>query len=329
MNAHGEGGTRTGAASSAVGAWLARRGLDATEIQPLAGDVSTRRYFRVALAGEAATWMVAYYPPELAAAQRRFAAAAPLLARAGVRVPAVRVDDGEAGYALVEDLGPSTLYELFSSWDGAPHELSGALAAAGAIVGLDRESVAALGNPPLDAALLRRELAQTVELLLAPRGLALPPLESALDALCASLEQRPLVPCHRDLMARNLVPVAPQGVAVLDFQDLRLGPVGYDLASLLNDSLFASPAVEARCVSEWPRLAGAAAQYRAAVVQRSLKAVGTYLAFARRGMRRHLPLVVPTLERALELFGQLPETVALGDALVERIRAAGRDAAFC
>jgi hypothetical protein len=94
---------------------------------------------------------------------------------------------------------------------------------------------------------------------------------------------------------------------VLDFQDLRLGPRGYDLASLLNDTLFADAETEARALADWPRLAGDTAQYRAAVVQRSLKAVGTYLAFARRGMRRHLPLVEPTLERALEPFRQLPE----------------------
>jgi aminoglycoside/choline kinase family phosphotransferase len=317
------------AESAQVAEWLARHGRAMSAVEPLAGDVSTRRYYRVRLAGETTSHIVARYPPELAAAQRRFAAAAELLAAAGVRVPAIRLDDPDAGFACVEDLGPATLHERFATWEAAAGELDAALAAADAIRRLDRERVVALGSPPLDAALLRRELAQTVELLLAPRDLAPPAVERALDALCDELAAPPLVPCHRDFMARNLVPVAPAGVAVLDFQDLRLGPQGYDLASLLNDSLFASDEVEARALGAWPRLAGGPETYRLAVAQRSLKAVGTYLAFARRGKRRHLPLVEPTLERALRQLARLRCTTALGDALWTRIRAAGRDAALC
>lgn len=317
------------AETAQVAEWLAGHGLVASAVEPLAGDVSMRRYFRVRLAGETHTQVVARYPRELAAAQRRFAAAAELLAAAGVRVPAIRLDDPDAGFACVEDLGPETLHERFPTWEAAAGELEAALTAADAIRRLDGEPVAALGSPPLDAALLRRELAQTVELLLAPRDLASPPVERALEALCDELAAPPLVPCHRDFMARNLVPVAPEGVAVLDFQDLRLGPRGYDLASLLNDSLFASDELEARVLATWPQLAGGGEPYRLAVAQRSLKAVGTYLAFARRGKRRHLPLVEPTLERALRQLARLRCTAGLGDALWARIRTAGRDAALC
>jgi hypothetical protein len=64
-------------------------------------------------------------------------------------------------------------------------------------------------------------------------------------------------------------------------------------------------------------------------VQRSLKAVGTYLAFARRGKLRHLPLVAPTLERALRFFPDLPETAGLGVAVVEALRRAGASAVVC
>jgi len=315
--------------ASAAGDWLAARGFAVAAITPLQGDVSTRSYFRVELAGEPAPWIVARYPLELAAAQRRFAAAGRLLARAGVRVPALRLDDPAAGYALLEDLGPATLHERFGGWEQAPRQLAAALRAADAIAALDRDAVAALGSPPLDAALLRRELAQTVELLLAPHGVAAPELLFAFDALCERLGQAPPVACHRDFMARNLIPITGGGVAVLDFQDLRLGPAGYDLASLLNDTLFAGPEIEAAALAEWPRLAGDVERYRAAVAQRSLKAVGTYLAFARRGMTRHLPLVVPTLERALRFLPLLPETAGLDRALLERLRGAGRAAALC
>jgi aminoglycoside/choline kinase family phosphotransferase len=314
---------------AAVASWLAAHGLTARAVVPLVGDVSSRSYFRAELAGERSSWIVARYPPELRSAQRRFAAARVLLAGAGVRVPALRLDEPEAGFALVEDLGPATLYEVAGDWRRAPRELDSALAAARAVAGLDRRAVAALGSPALDAALLRRELEQSLALLEPAPGVDVAALAAALDALCGRLAGA-LVPCHRDFMARNLMPLAATGeLGVLDFQDLRLGPVGYDVASLLNDSLFADGATEERSLAAAGALAGDAAQYRAAVVQRSLKAVGTYLAFARRGKTRHLALVAPTLERALRFFPALPETAALGAATIEALRRAGARAAVC
>lgn len=315
--------------ASTVGRWLVAQGLRARKVRPLVGDVSSRSYFRVELEGETESWIVARYPLELAAAQRRFAVADTLLAGAGVRVPALRLDDPEQRFALLEDLGPATLYEAVSDWRQAPRQLTAALRAADAIAQLDRATVQALGSPALDADLLRRELEQTRELLPAPVGVDAPRFAEALDALCTRLGSA-LVPCHRDFMARNLVPLGSAGeVGVLDFQDLRRGPIGYDVASLLNDSLFADADTEARALAAAGELAGDAMQYRAAVVQRSLKAVGTYLAFARRGKLRHLPLVAPTLERALRFFPDLPETAGLGVAVVEALRRAGASAVVC
>jgi hypothetical protein len=128
-------------------------------------------------------------------------------------------------------------------------------------------------------------------------------------------------------MARNLVPLADRTVGVLDFQDLRLGPPAYDLASLLNDTLFADAALEARLVAERLGAPGGDEAYARAVAQRGLKAVGTYLRFAADGKRRHLALVEPTLARALSALARLPEAAAAIAPLRERIAAAGAEAA--
>jgi aminoglycoside/choline kinase family phosphotransferase len=76
--------------------------------------------------------------------------------------------------------------------------------------------------------------------LLGYRGARLHPLEEELFQqfygwLCASLESVERVLCHRDFQSRNLM-VTPHGLRVIDYQDARLGPVPYDLASLLRDS---------------------------------------------------------------------------------------------
>jgi aminoglycoside/choline kinase family phosphotransferase len=127
-------------------------------------------------------------------------------------------------------------------------------------------------------------------------------------------------------MARNLLPDGRGGVALLDFQDLRLGPPAYDLASLLNDSLYAEPELEARIVGARLERVGGWEGYRRAVAQRCLKAVGTFARFASTGRTRHLRLVPPTLERALRQLVQLPETSAAVAPLVPALVAAGEAA---
>ncbi len=296
-----------------LGEWLAGTGFDLREVHPLAGDVSPRRYERLT-AGDGTTAILALYPADHRATCVRFARSTAILAGAGVPVPRVLAADCERGWMLLQDLGEHTLAELRDRpWRelAAYFETAAALAARIAVLPLD---VVRELNPPLDGALMLRELAQTRQLFLEPQGL-LPPLAAALEDLCGELAADPSVPCHRDYMARNLVPDGAGGVAVLDHQDLRLGPPAYDLASLLNDTLFPPRGLERRLVdAAFPTTAGRLRYHRAAA-QRTLKAVGTYAAFARRGSARHLPLIAPTLRRFLRHFASVPEGAPLARGL--------------
>jgi len=56
------------------------------------------------------------------------------------------------------------------------------------------------------------------------------------DLLVASALAQPTVPVHRDWMPRNLMVGAPCEPGILDFQDAVVGPVTYDVASLLRDA---------------------------------------------------------------------------------------------
>ena len=307
-----------------LAAWLAAAPAE-REVRPLPGDVSPRRYYRVALP-DGATAILATYPPEVRSACPRFLRTTEILAAAGVRAPRVLAGDCEAGWMLVEDLGPETL----GDWGrGRPwSELAGffetAREIAERIARLPLDGLAEL-NPVLGRELLERELAQTWDLYLEPNGLVADPalaaaLRSALDALCANLGAETPVPCHRDFMVRNLMPVpgeADGGLAVLDHQDLRLGPPFYDLASLLNDTLFPPPeAEEALLAASLPTPADRV-RYDRAGAQRTLKAVGTYAKFARQGADRHVPLIAPTLARFVKHFSRIPEGAALSARLAE------------
>lgn len=298
--------------------WLDEIGFAARRLEALPGDVSPRRYFRVRLVGRSSA-ILAVYPESLGDAADRFLRTTTLLEEADVRVPRVLAAEPGRGLMLLEDLGEQTLFERDFDWDERAKWLARGAESLVSLRRVDPELLRGL-NPALDGALLRRELVQTWELFLLPSGLTgqrqlADDLHGALDEICARIGSAPLVPCHRDYMARNLVPLADGRLAVLDHQDLRLGPPGYDWASLLNDSLFAPAAVEAAVLGIAERVGLERDSYHGAAVQRGFKAIGTFIAFARRGSDRHLSLVRPTLERALEHLAALPRHGALAAAL--------------
>jgi aminoglycoside/choline kinase family phosphotransferase len=301
----------------ALTGWLKAQGRTVGHLEPLAGDVSPRRYVRLdGIDGSSA--IAAVYPPTLRDAYRRFVTADALLRGVAVRTPHILAQDPEGRFMLLEDLGPETLFDLPAAnppedWDALLPHYRRAAAILEGIRGLPVDEVQAL-NPTLDRDSLERELEQTWEVFLLPRRL-LPDrglrreLEAIFAHVCATLGAEPPVPCHRDFMVRNLVAVeAENDLAVLDHQDLRRGPPLYDLASLLNDSLFPPSELEEEILDQ-AGASGAASlvSYRRAAVQRTFKAVGTFAAFAARGSDRRLPLIPPTLRRGLEQLERLPE----------------------
>jgi N-acetylmuramate 1-kinase len=301
--------------------WLAGIGLRLREHEPLSGDVSPRRYARLAFT-DGTTAILATYPPEVRDTCPRFLTTTAILSQAGVRVPRVLAEacDGP-GWMLLEDLGPRTL----GDWKGRPwSEVAGyyedALEIAERISRLPAAGLADL-NPGLGRELLAKELAQTWDLFLAPRELTGGPvleaaLRETLDAVCTKLGEEEPVPCHRDFMARNLMPIpGTSRLAVLDHQDLRLGPPLYDLASLLNDTLFPPAQVEDAMLAKALATPADRIRYHRAAAQRTLKAVGTYASFARRGADRHLPLIPETLSRCLDHLARVPESAALAEDL--------------
>lgn len=292
--------------------WLEAVGHHGAALHPLPGDVSERTYLRVTLP-DGATAIAVVYPAELRDSCRIFLQTTAMLEAAGVRVPEVLASDCDAGRMLVEDMGPATLYDRAdASWTDLLPLFEHAIDIAAAIGRLSPAAVAEL-NPPLDTDLLRRELRLTWEVMLLPRRLTGDRLLSdefrrALDLICQLLGELQPVPCHRDFMARNLVVLDPAPeLAVLDHQGLRLGPPLYDLASLLNDSLFPPPEIESSLVRSFLAGSDGWLTYHRCAVQRTLKAVGTFAAFARRGSSRHVGLIAPTLERSLHHLAHLPE----------------------
>jgi len=298
--------------------WLTQQGAAAIDAEPLTGDLGTRRYFRLRLA-DGGSSILALYPTGDSACQR-FRRSDEILAQAGIRTPRIRAYDCGADRMLLEDVGPETWLESHGSFDWADARplYRRAVGMATRIARVPPAAVSAL-NPDLDEVALEAELKLSWETLLVPEGLVgeggvRRAFGNGLRRLCHRLSADGLVPAHRDFMVRNLV-VRGKELVVLDHQDLRLAPPAYDLASLFNDSLF-PPAQEARDLAV-AAIGCDPLQYRRAVVQRCLKAVGSYRRGSRMGRPHREALIRPTLDRAWQELRHIPELASLVDPLTE------------
>jgi len=153
-----------------------------------------------------------------------------------VHAPEVHAEDLAQGFLLLGDLGTQTYLQELNA-DNAARLLGDATDA------LLRWQLATRPGelPPYDEALLRREMNLFPEWYVSRHlGVELSnaqksALEGIFRLLAKSALAQPAVYVHRDYMPRNLM-VSDPNPGVLDFQDAVLGPITYDLVSLLRDA---------------------------------------------------------------------------------------------
>lgn len=203
-------------------------------VAPASADASFRRYFRVALA-DSRSFIAMDAPPEHEDGAA-FVHVARLLRAAGVNAPEVHAQDLAQGFLLLADLGRVTYLDALN--DASAGELM-----SDAIAALVKWQLATRPDelPPYDEALLRRELGLFPDWYVGRHlGREFSAAQrAAWDRLCAALVAsalaQPAVYVHRDYMPRNLMRCEPNP-GVLDFQDAVIGPITYDIASLLRDA---------------------------------------------------------------------------------------------
>lgn len=221
-------------------AW-ARHALNRKDLQiePLAGDASFRRYFR--LRDGADHWVLMDAPPAQEDLEP-FIDVAGTLATGGVTVPALLAEDREQGFLVLEDLGDTLLRDRLAP-ESAGHWFPGLL------VLLQRlaRHVSPERLPAYDRHRLQEELELFPEWYLGRhKGIRLSCSqldlwEDLATRLLVSAETQPQVFVHRDFHSCNLLVQPGDRLAVIDFQDAVHGPLSYDLASLLWDRYITWP----------------------------------------------------------------------------------------
>ncbi|MBK7976696.1 MAG: phosphotransferase [Deltaproteobacteria bacterium] len=313
--------------------------VDATRVEHLAGDASVRSFHRVWLgggggAGEVPATAVLMRDPRPAADDGcgdDFVALERHLRHHGVGVPAVYARDRDAGLYLLEDLGDRVLQDEVKE-AGAVRRRELYRAALEVLVVLARDASRLDPRPTpahgraFDEAKLGWEmeffLTHTVQGLwqMKPTEGDLAALRAGFAGLVSALAALPRVFTHRDYHSRNLLVQGESSIRVVDFQDARMGPAVYDVASLLRDSYLDLDEDENASLLEEHRLrlleAGIdvpgrdafVGDYDRMSVQRGLKALGTfgYMATQRR-KTGYLEAVPRTLARVRAALVRLPE----------------------
>jgi len=223
--------------------------LNKTSLSLASADASFRRYFRLNSQGALGlSFVIMDAPPDKENCES-FVAIAALMANAGLWVPQVLKWNKPWGFMLITDLGNQTLLEqLQTTLDlNAPQATPPLEPFNKALDALILLQNASKPNtlPLYDEPVLMRELNLFPEWYLSQhRSITLSDdqknvLQSAFDLIVKSNLSAPRVFVHRDFMTRNLMVPQDQHehrLGVLDFQDALMGPITYDIASLLRDA---------------------------------------------------------------------------------------------
>jgi aminoglycoside/choline kinase family phosphotransferase len=297
--------------------FLARSvGPDAA-VAEVAGDASTRRFFRVTPRDRRGPTFILIVHGEALLPDAPFFSNHRILSAIGAPVPAIRGSDAPLGLLLVQDFGDLSLQKrmLAKAGPSDPHRL---YAQACDLIVLMQERAPGEMRPEdfasrhaLDRERFLFELAHfETHFVRALRGLEPSAAEAVLlhaffEELAEACDRLPRVYCHRDYQSRNLQVLEEGGLGLIDFQDARMGPYTYDAASLLRDSSL--DLEEALVTAMLARLSAAAnrrlaigpEEYRRAfdlmALQRNIKDLGTFGYMATvRGRRDYLPYVPRT-----------------------------------
>jgi len=302
------------AARDRIDRYLAESGLagSAARVVPLTGDASDRRYFRI-ISTDGPSTVLALHANAIDFASLPFASVGRLLQQVPLPVPAILGHSDPLGIVALQDLGDVTLQAHLGAASPAEHRALYRQAVSFLELLQRRGAELASSDYPsygimFDVEKLTWELNFFVRHFLeAYRGAALVNGERAafdeewLD-ITRELAAEPRMLCHRDYHSRNLM-LHNGSLYIIDFQDARMGPDTYDLASLLRDSYVDISERELEeLIAYFIALKGVtdAAEFRRRFdlmsLQRNLKALGT---FGYQTTTRRNPVYIQYIPRTL------------------------------
>lgn len=309
----------------------------------LPGDASTRCYYR--LKSKDGTFVLMKMDPfKKEGTKHPFLAVRSHLETANVDVPKVFDINPERGLIVLEDLGDLTLLHRLQGVTSSDVELGLYKNVIDVMVKLQKNASDPKISAPLDAFNLRfdhEKLMWEVNFTMEhfykkylKRNMIAKDdkvIMNGFDEICTFLAEQPTVFTHRDFHSRNVM-VVPKGkkerFVLIDFQDARMGPAQYDLASLLRDSYYQLDDSQIETLLKYYMdncndLFGKKMDrekfiyvFDMMAVQRNFKAIGSFASFLnRRGNAQYLKYIGNTFENIRRTLLKYPKYHKLREVL--------------
>mgnify|MGYP001822287259 CR=1 FL=1 len=220
--------------------WLIDLGVEIqSDFLDIAGDASFRRYFRIKADGVSRVLMDAPPPGEDV---KPFINVAHRLRTAGLHAPDIIHADWHHGYLLLEDLGDD-LYRGILDADS----VDTLFPALFNILKQFAQTVDMNDLPAFSAKKLRRDMDLFPLWYLDRHRSSMPKAEfdRSWDRFCECIIESALAQpqcfVHRDFHSCNLLRKNSDEIGIIDFQDAVIGPLSYDLVSLIWDRYICWP----------------------------------------------------------------------------------------
>ncbi|MYD45070.1 MAG: phosphotransferase [Gammaproteobacteria bacterium] len=289
------------------------------DVIPLKTEASTRKFWRCRT--ETDSFILMFSPPETEL-NDRFIHLGNLFKEHGVPVPAIYEYDSNKGYFLLEDVGEDDFYTQYALGNVdqcltlAFHTLCKIQAISDPII------------PQYEKTRFIHELNIFQDYLCGRLiNVNTEAVHSCFDYLVTKISAIPTCTVHRDFHCKNLlVRQDPPFLGVVDYQDALVGPITYDLASLLYDCYWDHDhaTIEKQIRSFWSCVLTSqhqntstqrtfAIDVKLTALQRLLKAAGIFVRlWLQREQPTHLEYVLPTLRKAQSICEEFEAVRPLG-----------------
>ena len=214
--------------------WINENLEENIDYEPASSDASFRRYFRLNYNNR--SYIVMDAPPDKEPLTSYIDITGILLEN-NLRAPQIYKIDKKNGFLLLEDFGKKPLLTVLKGSNY--HEYYNAAIK----IVIELQKINKNNNlQEYSKNILKHEMAlfnewyllRNKEILLSEEDMN--GLNKTLEIIAESNISQPFFFVHRDFHSRNLMLLNDNGLGMLDFQDARIGPITYDLVSLLKDA---------------------------------------------------------------------------------------------
>lgn len=327
--------------------WLKKQfSLSCIEIIPIKNDASFRQYYRCTINGS--SYVVMDAPPDKENILQ-FLKITNIFGQTDILVPEIIAYDLEQGFMVLSDFGDTWLLTmLLTTLKNATQaqtstQISTQIStwyhsAIDSLIQIQKISSDGLEVPFFNADHIKLELSYFSEwfvsklLKLSLSQAQLEIIHKTQNLLIQSATDEPQVMIHRDYHSRNLMVLQNQTLGIIDYQDAMIGPMSYDLASLLKDCYIVWPKAQIESwlqyyykkISSERLMSSSFSDFKKSFeligLQRHLKVLGV---FSRLNLRDNKPHYLDDIPRIIQyvvsVISEYPELSGFHDLFVQDI----------